>query len=190
MAAWSWAEPMPAVELLLLRHGIAQERSLAAAQGLPERERPLTAKGRQRTAAVVERLVDLQLDCDWILSSPLPRALQTAEIALAGGLAPRMLLADELAPEADPLALLASWLGPSAPEPGWKRLCLVGHEPDLSLLAGRLCGAPAGFLRLRKAGVAVLELPAACERSGAPLTGACLIQLLTPLSLSGALRRP
>jgi phosphohistidine phosphatase len=34
----------------------------------------------------------------------------------------------------------------------------VGHEPDLSRLAARLVGAPAGAIALRKAGVALLEL--------------------------------
>jgi len=190
MVAWSWVEPMATVELLLLRHGIAQERDWAAAHGRPERERVLTAKGRERTAAVVERLIELPLCCDWILSSPLPRALQTAEIALAAGLAPRLGLAPELEPEADPLALLACWLGPEAPEPGWSRLCLVGHEPDLSLLASRLLGAPEGALRLKKAGVAVLELTVAGGTTATALTGACLTHLLTPLSLSAPLRRP
>ena len=190
-AAWSWAEPMAAPELLLLRHGIAQERGLAVAEGCPERERSLTAEGRSRTAAVVERLVSLGFRCDWLLTSPLPRARQTAEIALAAGLAPGMGLAAELEPEADPLALLARWMGPEPPLRGWRRLCLVGHEPDLSLLAAALCGAPAGALRLKKAGAAVLELlPAPGPGPTTAGPRACLTHLLTPRSLSAPLRRP
>jgi len=192
MEGSSWAEPMATVELLLLRHGIAQDRLLAAAEGWLERDRTLTPQGRDRTAAVVERLVSLGLSCDWILTSPLPRARQTAELAIAAGLAPQLSLAHELAPGADPLDLLARWLGPDPPGPLWRRLCLVGHEPDLSQLAARLCGAPAEALRLKKAGAAVLELelPAAGQEPATALAGACLTHLLTPRSLSAPLRRP
>jgi phosphohistidine phosphatase len=180
---------MATVELLLLRHGIAQDRALAAAQGVPERDRSLTREGRARTAAVAERLVSLGFRCDWLLTSSLPRAFQTAELALAAGLAPRMGLAPELEPDADPLALLRRWLGPDPPVPGWRRLCLVGHEPDLSKLAAVLCGAPAWALRLKKAGVAVLELPSPGQEPAAASAGACLTHLLTPRSLSAPLRR-
>lgn len=188
-AGLSWAEPMATVELLLLRHGIAQDRALAAETGVPDRERALTREGRARTAAVAERLFSLGFHCDWLLTSPLLRALQTAELALAAGLAPRMGLAPELEPDADPLVLLGHWLGPDPPVPGWRRLCLVGHEPDLSNLAAVLCGAPAGALRLKKAGAAVLELPAAGQGPATVPLGACLTHLFTPRSLSAPLRR-
>jgi phosphohistidine phosphatase len=180
---------MATVELLLLRHGIAQDRALAEAQGVPDRERALTQQGRARAAAVAERLVSLGFRCDWLLTSSLLRALQTAELVRAAGLAPRMGLAAELEPDADPLALLERWLGPDPPMPGWRRLCLVGHEPDLSQLAAVLCGAPAGALRLKKAGAAVLELPAAGPGPATVSAGACLTHLLTPRSLSAPLRR-
>ncbi|MCT0205953.1 histidine phosphatase family protein [Synechococcus sp. CS-602] len=177
-------------QLLLLRHGLALDRELAGRLGLADQQRPLTEEGRQRTAWVVEKLVGLGLGCDQILSSPLLRASETADLALAGGLAPRLKQAPELAPEADPLDLLLPWLGAQPPLPGWRRLCLVGHEPDLSGLAARLCGAPPGALRLRKAGVALLELPAGSPEPDGCLGRACLMLLLTPRSLSAPLRRP
>ena len=67
------------VELLLLRHGIAEE----ARAGLLDRERALTERGRHRTRAVLERLVALGMTADRVLSSPLLRARQTAEITVA-----------------------------------------------------------------------------------------------------------
>ena len=128
-------------ELLLLRHGIAEPRD----PGGDDAQRRLTPEGRDRSARVVQRLVALDLACDVVLSSPLVRARQTAELAVAWGLAPELELAAALAPLADPLPLLERWLGPLSPRPGWRRLALVGHEPDLSTLAALLIGVPAGY---------------------------------------------
>jgi phosphohistidine phosphatase len=166
-------------ELLLLRHGLAEDREQAAAAGRPDDERPLTAEGRRRTAQVAERLLALELQGVAMLSSPLLRARQTAEIACQVGLAPGFELAPPLAPQGDPLPLLTPWLAPSSPG---GRLVLVGHEPDLSELACRLCGAPPGSLQLKKAGVVLLELPKAA--AAVELPGRCrLTLLLTPRSL-------
>ena len=173
----------PTVELLLLRHAIAEERRADR----PDRARPLTAWGRSRGRAVVDRLAALDLRADRLLSSPLTRARQTAELAVAAGLAPALELADGLAPEADPLPLLEIW---RAGQDGKKeaqrplRLLLVGHEPDLGLLASRLIGAPPGAVRLRKAGVVLLRLPADSSR---PLLGGVSLRLLmTPRMLLSA----
>jgi phosphohistidine phosphatase len=137
-------------ELLLLRHGLAEDRG----GGCPDAERALTPLGVERTRQVVRRLVALDLGCERLLSSPLRRARQTAELAVSAGLASALELTEALAPGGDPLPLLQQALGPG-------RLALVGHEPDLGDLAARLIGAPAGSLVLKKAGVALLELPAA-----------------------------
>lgn len=163
----------PNWELLLLRHGIAEERS-------PDRvdaERELTAAGRARTRAVLEQAARLGLRADRLLSSPLARARQTGEIAREVGLAPALELAQALEPGGDPLPLLPVWLtqvegGTAAP----CRLLLVGHEPDLGLLAARLLGAPAGAIALRKAGLALLRFPAV--PAGAALAGTARLEWL------------
>ena len=146
---------VPTRELLLLRHGIAEERSV----DLPDGSRALTAEGRLRTEAVLQRLLELGLGCDLLLSSPLTRARQTADLARLAGLAPDLELAAALEPAGEIGPLLQLWLGDSSPRPGWRRLALVGHEPDLGLLAARLIGAPAGAVTLKKAGVALVALP-------------------------------
>jgi|694.fasta_scaffold33046_2 phosphohistidine phosphatase len=144
-----------APELLLLRHGIAEERR----PGDDDAARALTARGRERSRAVLARLAGLGFRADRLLSSPLCRARQTAELAVRAGLAEALELAEALAPAADPLDCLPRWLASLAPPEGQRpRLLLVGHEPDLSLLACRLIGAPAGAIELRKAGLAVLRL--------------------------------
>jgi phosphohistidine phosphatase len=145
-------------ELLLLRHGIAEER----APGRPDVQRALTAAGRQRTAAVLDRLLQLNLHCQMLLSSPLLRARQTAELAVAAGLAQQLQLAEGLAPEGDPWPLLR-WPA------GVHRLALVGHEPDLGNLAAALIGAPPSALVLKKAGIALLEISAMSPRPRARL---------------------
>ena len=142
-------------ELLLLRHGIAEERRV----DLPDGSRALTAEGRLRTEAVLQRLLELGLGCDLLLSSPLTRARQTADLARLAGLAPDLELAAALEPAGEIGPLLQLWLGDSSPRPGWRRLALVGHEPDLGQLAARLIGAPAGAVTLKKAGVALVALP-------------------------------
>ena len=175
---------MASVSLLLLRHGLAEERQDPGPGVRPDGERPLTERGRRRTAAVVRRLKELELHCDQLLSSPLVRALQTAQIAREEGLCAALAIAAELAPDADPMPLLGQWLALDGPLAGGGRLGLVGHEPDLSALAARLCGAPPGALHLKKAGVALLELPVPGSMAHQPLAGsACLRLLLSPACL-------
>ena len=175
---------MPVAELLLLRHGIAEERS----PELPDRTRALTDKGRQRTRAVLERALALGLVADRMLSSPFTRARQTAEMARSVGLAPALELSETLEPGHDPLPLLVSALAGLAPasigggaeRQARLRVLLVGHEPDLGRLAARLLGANPEAIQLRKAGLALLALPA-----GATPGSASLRLLLSPRSLLG-----
>ena len=186
--------------LLLVRHGIAEDRSEDRPDGL----RALTPAGRRRTTAVLERAVALGLAVDRLVSSPRVRARQTAELALGAGLAPSLELATALEPGADPLPLLARWLAstakPVAPQPlGGGRsagedlpaaadspgalplsMALVGHEPDLGDLAATLLGAPPGSIALRKAGLALLVLPRSAQvrLADQPAVGAWRLQLL------------
>jgi phosphohistidine phosphatase len=169
--------PAGAVELLLLRHAIAEARSGA----VPDAGRALTARGRERGRAVLAALANRDLRAGRLLSSPLRRARETAELAVSAGLSPSLELAEALAPGGDALAALPAWLeGLEAPPGEMPRLLLVGHEPDLSALAARLIGAPPASLELRKAGLALLRLP----RSAAP-GQAVLRLLLSPRLLLG-----
>ena len=165
-------------ELLLLRHGIAEERF----EGVDDAQRSLTPVGRERTAQQLQRLVALDLTCDLVLSSPLVRARQTAELMVETGLAPELEIAAALAPLSDPLPLLERWLGPLSPRPGWRRLAFVGHEPDLSTLAALLIGVPMAraheALQLKKAGVVLLQWPASGPTG--ELLGSARLELLLP----------
>jgi phosphohistidine phosphatase len=151
---------LPEADLLLLRHGIAEPRE----EGRSDAARALTAAGRRRCAAVLTRLHQRGLAADLMLSSPLVRARQTAELAVQTNLAPSLVLAEDLMPGGDPLSQLATWLAVVPARSGQRpRLLLVGHEPDLGDLASALIGAPAGAITLRKSGLALL-------RCGGPAT--------------------
>ncbi|MEB3265314.1 MAG: phosphohistidine phosphatase SixA [Cyanobacteriota bacterium] len=166
--------------LLLLRHGIAEDRD-AAATADQEAARPLTAPGRRRTRAVLDRLVAAGVRADRLLSSPLLRAQQTAELAMASGLATGWDVAEPLAPAGEALALVTALWGPGPEEPAWSSLLLVGHEPDLGLLATRLVGAPPGAISLKKAGLAVLVLPPRQAWVAGGLAGSARLEaLITP----------
>ena len=154
-------------ELLLWRHGLAEERHPSR----PDGDRALTPEGIRRTAAVAEQLHRLQLDCDQLLSSPLRRAVQTAELGVGAGLAAGFAVEASLAPGGDPRPLLQRG--------SWRRLGLVGHEPDLGHLASSLLGAPAGTITLRKAGIVLICLGAAGVRLEA-LIGPRLLRLRQP----------
>jgi len=94
---------------------------------------------------------------DLILTSPLVRARQTAEILQSVGLGDRLEESADLAPEGDFnhwLTWLNQW------QTGGKRLALVGHQPDLADWAETLIwGSSKQQIVLKKAGVIGLLLP-------------------------------
>lgn len=122
-------------ELYLIRHGIAEERGDAWPD---DDKRPLTDDGMSRMRKATRGLARLGVVFDVVLSSPLVRARQTAEI-VAGGVAPRPTLTniESLAPGAS-FAALATDLEKHARK---TRIALVGHEPGIGELAARLIGS-------------------------------------------------
>jgi phosphohistidine phosphatase len=121
-------------ELFLIRHGLAEERGDAWPD---DTKRPLTEEGMTRLRKEARGLVRLGVTLDIVLTSPLVRARQTAEI-IAAGFDPRPNLAtiDSLAPGAPYAAVIADL------EKHLRkgRIALVGHEPALGELAARLIG--------------------------------------------------
>ncbi len=141
-------------ELYIVRHGIAVEHGTP---GIGDDERPLTAKGEKRMEEIGDALAALDLPLERIVSSPLPRALRTAEILAerlktAGGVE----TASALRAGADAHDV-ADWLK-LQPDPP---LMIVGHNPTLDeLLSLLLLGAPAALpFEFKKGGVAALRRP-------------------------------
>ena len=139
-------------EFYILRHGIATERR--ANSSLDDTKRKLTPEGREKMQEIARGLKRVGMEVDWIVTSPLVRAVETAQIVSASlGLKVPMDFSDELRP-GEPADKLLSFL---AKQPERKRVLLVGHEPDLSMLAARLMGAGRDAnLALKKGGCCLI----------------------------------
>ena len=122
-------------ELYLIRHGLAEERGDAWPD---DAKRPLTDPGMAHLRKAARGLARLGVSVEVVLSSPLVRARQTAEI-VAAGLDPRPSLVnvDSLAPDGTYAAVVAD-LEKHARK---ARIALVGHEPAIGELAARLIGS-------------------------------------------------
>lgn len=135
--------------LLLIRH------ATAAAHGLPGGDfvRNLVEKGQDQSQRVGKFLRKHDLIPDVVLSSPVLRAKETAEI---------------LAEEGCPKPIIESWLACGMrPEVAlqelsayqkFSRVAIVGHEPDFSALVEHILGAEAYSIRVKKTSVISLEL--------------------------------
>ena len=132
------------VELYLIRHGLAAERG----ESYPDdTKRPLTNEGVQKLRKEAKALLALDVTFDVILTSPLTRTRQTAEvIAAAFRNAPPGAIMEEL-----------------SKQHRRRRIALVGHEPGIGELAGRLIGLrrPLGFKKGAICRIDVAALPPA-----------------------------
>lgn len=121
------------MEIYLVRHAEALERR----EGLAEEVRHLTQKGRKQASKQAKRLRKFKVRPDLIMTSPLVRAVQTAEfIAAQTGMDAVVAAHDSLSFGAgiDDLVSMIRECG------RLKSVMLVGHEPQLSKLAGFLLG--------------------------------------------------
>jgi phosphohistidine phosphatase len=123
------------LELYLVRHGIAAERG---PEYPDDSKRPLTGKGISALRKEAKALDALGVSFDLIISSPLTRTRQTADVLAEylGGKA-AVVLSDALAPAGTPAAVIQE----IGKHPRKTRVALVGHEPNIGELAGRLIGA-------------------------------------------------
>lgn len=153
------------MKLYVMRHGPAEDDSVTGRDA----DRELTAAGRERVTLVAQALLDAGEAPYVILSSPLARALQTAEIvagvthlarrtredskAQLGGATGGVEIRRELGMGTDKLALLAELV-----RAGRKRVMIVGHEPDLSTLVMSLVGPALRSLGMAKAMVVGVKL--------------------------------
>jgi phosphohistidine phosphatase len=132
-------------KLYFLRHGKADWPYWKK----PDDDRPLTAAGKKEVRAVAQLLVRLKAQPDLILTSPLPRAAQTAKIA-AEKLKVKCVVEELLRPGFGLGALKK--LQKKYPE---KDLMVVGHENDFSQT---IAGLTNGRIKLAKAGIALVEM--------------------------------
>ena len=163
------------MQLLVIRHAVAEEREEFAKTGEPDEQRPLTPGGSRKMRIAARGLPRLVQEVDILATSPLVRAADTAAIVaeVYGKLTPELL--EALRPRARPQTFLR-WL---RGQPATCTVAIVGHEPHLGRLVSWLLASGEGsFVQLKKGGACLLELP---ER---PRAGAATLKwLLTPWQL-------
>ena len=143
------------MELYIIRHGIAADGS----QYSRDEERPLTDEGQEKTRKVAKRLYDLNVRLDVILTSPLVRAQQTAEILKQGALSQQLEIFPPLAPGGE-INTWVNWYEQWRYNGRKTSLALVGHQPDLGNWAETLLwGSAKDKFLLKKAGVIGIKLP-------------------------------
>jgi phosphohistidine phosphatase len=140
------------VRIYVLRHGIAEDAPPGGADG----DRALTHEGKQKLRSVLERAQRAGVRPSVILTSPLKRAVETAEIAQS-----------ILDVEQD-LVRTNALVPSGSPERVWKELrarkaeqvLITGHEPLLSTLVAFLLGCDALLVRLKKGALVCVDVEA------------------------------
>ena len=163
------------MQLLVVRHAIAEEREQFRSSGQDDALRPLTEGGRRKMERVALGLRRIVKTIDLIATSPFVRAAQTAAIVAHayGDIAP--ITADELSPHNTPASLVV-WLRRHEEA---EVVAVVGHEPDLGILiTWLLAGLAEPRVPLRKGGAALLDI------ATHPAPGAAVVRwVLTPALL-------
>ncbi len=144
------------MDLYVLRHGQAEERD-----GLKypdDRERPLTLRGIERLARQVRGMNSLGICPELIVTSPLVRAVQTAEVVREGlTLEMRLEYSNYLEPWAEPREILEELRKAHAAE---HSVMVVGHEPHLSSLISLVSSGTLNCaIRLKKGALCKLRIP-------------------------------
>ncbi|MCT7948335.1 phosphohistidine phosphatase SixA [Ancylothrix sp. C2] len=164
------------MKLYLIRHGIAAD----PVEYEKDEDRPLTEDGKRKTQKIAKRLRELDLQFDLILTSPLVRAKQTAELLKNAGLSSKLEESIFLATNGDIQGWfdwLLKWQAA-----GGDSLALVGHQPNLANWAELLVwGEVKEKLVLKKAGIIGLILP----QDGLPLGRCEMFWLTAPKFLIG-----
>jgi phosphohistidine phosphatase len=158
------------MKVFFLRHGIAADRD---EWNGADADRPLTPEGRERMESEAEAIDKLNIRLRSIVTSPLLRAKETAEIV-----ARRLKMRDALV-EDDRLSAdqfnTSRFARLYAEHQDAGDIMLVGHEPSFSETIGQLIGG--GRVTLKKGGLACVEITTASSLEGT------LLWLLPPKAL-------
>ncbi len=139
------------MNLYILRHGMATE---VGGKIKRDFDRPLSEEGIESLKISARAMKRLDVKPDLILSSPLVRAKQTAEVvATILDAEDRIEICESLGIPCDHTAL-ADRLGNISDR---QTLMLVGHDPDMSRLPGWFVGVPELVLPFKKGSLCCLE---------------------------------
>lgn len=141
------------MQLLVVRHGIAEEREKWAPQD--DALRPLTDEGKRKMKEAAKGLRSIVPRVDALATSPLTRAHQTAVILARTYDRDEPVAVESLTPGQRP-AVLAEWLRTQASR---KTVAIVGHEPSLgTIVTWFTAGIEQSFIELGKGGACLLDL--------------------------------
>ena len=168
------------MNLLVIRHAIAEDKENFATTGRSDDQRPLTNVGRSKMRRGAEGLRTLVGKVAVLASSPLVRARETAEIVAPVFNVARVEIVEALRPDSD-YDELVEWIDPRA-EPNDDddyTVAVVGHEPHLSgLVTWLMTGGDDSRVELKKGGVCLLHF------EGTPSKEEAILRwLLTPSQL-------
>ncbi len=144
------APHIPCVDVVLIRHAKAGNRDPNTWPD--DDERPLTAEGQAEHRAVMRAAKKMGVKFDFLVTSPLKRARETADIVAQAYRWPEE---PQVAAELGHGYSVAAVVKLLAKFPPSSRVALVGHEPDLSELLTALIGGKTGLgVQLKKSGIA------------------------------------
>jgi phosphohistidine phosphatase len=144
------------MKILIVRHGIAEESARGG-----DRARALTDEGKKKMKEAAEGFARLDLEIDTIYSSPLVRAIQTAEIlAKAIDYKETIENMEELSPGYSPKDVMQRLQSLKKVE----TIALAGHEPNCSELASHLLGD--AEVEFKKGAICLLETESLQTGSG------------------------
>jgi phosphohistidine phosphatase len=150
------------MEIYLLRHGIAEDKSASGRDA----DRRLTDEGREKLHRVLERAHAAGVTPSLILSSPLRRAMETAEIAARDlGYAGKIVRSAALEPDSSPDRI---W-DEIRKHPSEAAILLAGHEPLFSATVSWMLGSTRSMVHFRKGGLIRLDVESLGATPGAVL---------------------
>jgi phosphohistidine phosphatase len=159
------------MRLYIVRHAIAVPRDTP---GIHDGDRALTKEGMEKMRQAAAGLCALKIMPELMLSSPLARAAQTAEILLeAFGKGVELRIIPSLSPSGEREDLYRDIRSCNKK---LKSLMIVGHQPSLGEIAGEIAfGSPDHYIELKKGGACAIELDSV---RGTPKGN--MVWLLTP----------
>jgi phosphohistidine phosphatase len=141
------------MHVYLLRHGIAEDER----PGLGDSDRPLTLDGKRKLRYVLKSVAEAGSKPSLILTSPLKRAVQTAEIAASSlGYAGEILRTKVLMPGGSPEQVWEEIRAHRSEE----GLMLVGHNPLFDALGPYLLGTPSLQMDFKKGAILRVDIEA------------------------------
>jgi phosphohistidine phosphatase len=157
-----------AMQLILIRHGKAEERDDPGNSGKEDALRSLTPEGKRQMKGAAKGLGKLIEKIDLLATSPLKRAVQTAELVYSAYGDEPQFVELELLSGGHSAAAIVKWI--KEHDLDMSTVCLVGHEPDLSRWIGFfVTGKEKSVVAMKKGMACVLEF------GGAPGAGKGII---------------